>query len=171
MKQHNYLTVLFTKKKSKWYVGSWIIMWMERFPASHCAVLFEDGYVLESTFPKSRLVPLTEFLKDNEIVNNFRLNFYEPVEFTEIAQVEEELIGKWYSVMQLITIGLSIIFRFLKKAVNRLVVNGKNSLICTELCYRVLDKFFFITNRKSFDAYSLRDLYRECLILQKETVE
>jgi len=166
--KHKYLTILFTKKRSKWAIGSYIIMWLERFPASHCAVLFEDEYVLESRFPVSRLVTKDEFLKDNKVVSKFDLYFDKPREFTDMAGATEGLVGVYYSVTQLITIGLGIIFKFLRKFINRLHVNGTESLICTELAFRILDKFFVIKNKKSFDAYSLRDLYRECLLIDKE---
>lgn len=168
MKQHNYLTVLFTKRRSKWAIGSLIIMFFERFPASHCAIMFEDNYILESRFPVSRLVERDEFLKTHKVVKEFKLAFNFPEDFDKVAKISEGLVGINYSIVQLVTIGIGIVFRFLRKFINRLVVNGSKSMVCTELAFRVLYFFFEIKNKKSFDSYSLRDLYRECLIIQKE---
>jgi len=125
----------FFKNKNPLYFFARIIEWVDKTNYSHCEIVkvvddnWGEAISYGSVFPKSRKIKLSVFKKKYELKKAIPL-----VVKTEHAEsVLEVLLGKPYSVAQIILAGLKILTKGYFKSLSRVKLNLSKSLICTEL--------------------------------------
>lgn len=150
------LRFLFAKKKGRWPIGSWILMKSENIGFSHCAIEI-DGYVYESVWPKSRALFLDEWLKKYEIVYQ-KVVEKDELQIDEIRNdIQKNLMGKRYSIGQLILIGVGFIWDDFQASTQAKDWNGSRRLICTELLAIIANKYFGVEFNEKLDTISLSE--------------
>jgi hypothetical protein len=152
------MNIIFCNRKSKLAIGSWLIRVVDDVKFSHVAIEL-DGYIYESVWPKSRILPYKKWVKK-----------YTPVEVFYIDQRKfdkdllkldlEEMIEVRYSFNQLFLIGLGILAEPFSAYLNNRSINGSHFLICTEFVGNILANHFGIEFGESKDMLSVRDIYK-----------
>ena len=132
-------------KNTKWY-GFFddLLIIVERIDFSHVALEI-DGYVYESVWPMSRRIKKEEWLKKYQIIREYDSNMPYNLENAYINYIEESLLDKPYSAMQIIVIGLGMINKSIDVFFRKKELNNKKYLICTELVCRVLSKMYSVS--------------------------
>lgn len=164
---HNYIHIVFSKRRQKWAIGSWLIMTLDKFPASHVSVVFGYDLVLESVFPKSRAVSREKWSEHYEPVKIITLRLPRTYSNSEVIEIVKDYTNRPYSIWQLVEIGLGLFSRRLDRLIYKKTNDDSRTLICTELVMIVLNRVYKIGDVMKFDSYSLREVYREALKLSK----
>lgn len=153
------MKILFGKSKSKFGIGSLIIMFFEKIKFSHVAVEI-NGMVYESVFPKSRIIPRQKWDNHYKLIEQFEI----PTKHLNYKQLHKDLNGLVdirYSVMQLVLLGIEILIKPLSALLIKTQINGSSMLICTEFVGQILEKHFSVDFKESRDMLSLKDIYNE----------
>lgn len=158
-------TAIFCKSKSKWMHGGKLLMWAEKIPFSHAAVLIEDQHghqvVYESVWPKSRKMTLKEWEKHYQCVESYSFPIASMSDLHQMKFFMKSKLNKWYSVLQLAWIGVGMFINPLEKIVSTRPVNGSKHLICTELTGDFFAKFYGCKWLESTDTISLTETRNE----------
>jgi len=148
------MTILLAKPLNKLLIGSRFIQWCEGVEFSHCAILI-DGYVYESVYPKFRKIDFGEWLNHYEVIEMYSLD---NANNQAIKEMGESWIGNEYSLLQLVVIGLGLIFDSFNLYVSKIHWNGTKKSICSEFVARVLAGFYGVTFSESMDTIGLREI-------------
>jgi hypothetical protein len=149
--------IVFAKQKSKLMFLSKVIEKVENLPVSHCAIVC-DGVVFESTWPKSKICPLVEWLEQYEIVFSFDAR----ENLSEIRGWFFRNCLKPYSLKQLFVMALTYVSAPLKLAFEKMQWNGSKALVCTEVVGMFLTDFYGYDFKESPDTISVRDALDAC---------
>jgi hypothetical protein len=127
----------FVKKIKGFTIGGRFIAWAQGTKFSHCSteIIKDKGsasFIYESVFPKSRKLPLQEWLQTYDPVESYYLEVVDPDEQARIISAAERNVGKRYSILQLVGIGIGLVFQLAQKALDNLSINSKKFLICSE---------------------------------------
>ena len=149
--------ILYSKREGIYSLGSRVIMAAQGLPFSHVSIAVKIGNnpfeVYESVWPKSRKISYKEWLTHYKLVSSHEL----PEVDDKLQLVLEAMVGKTYSVSQLVVIYFNMFFSKLDSS----WVNGSRKLICTELSAIFMFKAYGTIWSKALDMISLRDIYRE----------
>lgn len=162
------IIVLCSRKKKGITIGSKLIMLSEKLPFSHVAYLFEDDgkqWVSESVYPKSRTIPLETWCEHYEIVTMFSIDLNWSRE--EFKRVNPTLDGIEYSLIQVFWAGVEKIDRIFARLINRMRINGRKALICTERLALVLESSNTFKFQSSLDTLSLTETYKALYRIEK----
>ena len=131
-------------KNTLWY-GFFddILIAVENTNFSHVAIEI-DGYIYESCFPKSRRIKKNEWLKKYQIIRQYNHNLPYNIETMYIKYMEENLLGKPYSMGQILAIGLGMLNKSIDSFFKKKDLNNTRYLICTELVCRVLSRMYSV---------------------------
>lgn len=156
-----YIRFLFCNPKAKWkWIGSKLIRWADRTNASHFALEIEHisgkRYVYESVFPRSQKSEIHEWLTHYNVISVY--TFHIPTQIQhKVYEWLESLVGKPYSIPQLVLIALCIL-----KPINSLlqwaILNHDRALICTEVGSRFIEKFIQFPIKESHDKIGVFDM-------------
>lgn len=127
----------FAKKIKGFKAGGRFIAWAQGTEFSHCAteIIQSKGaasFIYESVFPKSRKLPIQEWLQTYQPVESYYIEVLDPNEQARIFSAAESNVGKRYSLLQLVGIGIGLVFQVAQKALDKLSINSKKFLICSE---------------------------------------
>ena len=167
------VSTIFCNPRAWWkQLGSAVIIWGDKSPSSHTAILVEDengSWVYESVFPKSRKLPYHEWLRIYKPVESFSFDVDESlVDYSYL--ILDGLVDKYYSIGQLVFILLTNTFGWLDRALNFAVINHERGLICTEMNSRYFEAMGLMEPTESHDKIGVLDLYNHCLKLVDEGV-
>ena len=102
----------FVKNPSKIMIGARAIEWAEKIDFSHTAIILEDNdgliEVYESVWPKSRKMPMSEWLCHYRLKHLYKFDVSDENKFSEMKQFLNDRIGVFYSVWQLVVIGFTV---------------------------------------------------------------
>lgn len=163
------IRICFGKKFPPWDIGSKILMWAEKFPASHVWIEIENSYscfVYESVAPKSRRIEKSDHQKHYMSVKEFNMMELNDDESYIARSVINEMMNIKYGFWQILIIGLGLISKTFARWSGRILWNGKKKVICTELAGRFMEAVFKVDFGEKPDTISLRDVYRECLRIE-----
>lgn len=150
----------FVKNPNPIMIGARAIEWAEKIDFSHTAIILEDNdgliEVYESVWPKSRKMPMSKWLAHYRLKHIYKFEAVDEKQFLEMKQFLNDRIGVFYSVWQLVVIGLTFIAP-LEKLLTGRVVNGSKRLICTELVGDFFIKFFDCKWFEPTDTISLTE--------------
>ena len=127
----------FYQQKNPWLFISRIIMFLEKRDTSHCEILevtnndLENGLSYGSVWPKSRVKPYREMKK------HYTCKRVIPLKVTNDSNAHnylKSLIGIDFSFLQIVAIGIKIIFGSFIKLLAKTQINLSKYLICTEYC-------------------------------------
>lgn len=130
------LTVVFTKSKKKFPIGSWLIMLGTMKPYSHVALKFESRIFNSPTFYQAsdglvNYMSGTQFDKKHEIIVSYELEVEEEA-YSKIREECHEEAGAPYGFMQNIGIVLADIASWVGLKIKNPFKEGRN---CSELLY------------------------------------
>lgn len=135
------ITFGFSKAKAWYKLGSKIIALAESRPYSHVFIKYEDE-VFQASHGKVHTVKYEEFLKDNEVIKTYSVE-YNHVEYESLILFKDSMDGRPYSRMQIVLLTLLKLFNIKLK----ISINGKSEFICSELAADVLSiKYGIISN-------------------------
>lgn len=131
-------------KNTLWY-GFFddLLVWAEQTDFSHVAIEI-DGYIYESVFPKSKKIKKSEWLKKYAVIREYSYNIPEEMVQYYKSYIEQQLLGKPYSKLQILAIGLGMLSFAFDKFISKKSLNNHSYLICTELVGRVLMRMYQI---------------------------
>lgn len=167
------VSTIFCNPTAWWkQIGSAVIRWGDKSEASHTAILVEDetgAWIYESVFPTSRKLPLQEWLKIYKPVKTFSFEV-DPsmVDFSYL--ILDGLVGKYYSIGQLVFILFTNTFGWLDRVFNNKVINHERGLICTEVNSRYFEAMGLWDIEESHDKIGVLDVYNRCLTLVEEGI-
>lgn len=143
----------------------------ENVDFGHCAIgleTYKGEYVFEFVFPKSRKISLAEWLTHYKIIRE--ISWVVPVSLqADVWEYLHKQLNKWYSVTQIITIGLTCIFKPLGYFSKKWIINGAKAQICTELLSRFAVKFMGWKPDRQHDDFGLEDAHNLGNILENNT--
>lgn len=164
--------VVFARFKKWWGILDDLISLVEKIDYSHCAILIENengnSYVYESLFPEGRVIGLEKWLESYDVKHivlvDSKFDRFSPKYYRLVKMTESK-----YSVLQVFTIGLSLLFIPFGNFFNNRLINGNKAKICTELVCRFLQVGYGLVLPKSPDMMSVKDTYNLALkAVQKE---
>lgn len=150
---------LLAKNPSPLAIGGDFIQWVEKVSYSHCAILIEASgiaIVYESLWPKSRKVSFDKWLEKYEIVQMYSFDVPEN-KVKPLVEDLESLVSRFYSVPQLVLIGLSLLNDWFERISRAWILNHRKGLICTELVAIILSSYFTTQFSESLDRVGLKD--------------
>jgi len=157
-----------------------IIRWFERLTtgldASHCMVEIsygEDSFIVESIFPRGRIVKNYQYSSKYKIVESFEFKTEKPLEDI-LNYCRAHIENRPYSLWQNIELGfLGLIVDALKyknwSYKERLELNGRHVQNCSEVQIMIAQYLFNIHPTEGLDQYSVgeaRDLIYTIYLLR-----
>lgn len=156
--------IVFSKRD---VIGSKILRWAEKIPFSHCSIVLEmesgRAEVYESVWPKSRKIDYKEWLKHYTVVEIIEFPIEDYGQLYAMKFFLKSKLRKWYSLGQIIIMGLGILSTPLNKWLSKYRWNGSRALVCTELVGDHMIKFYGATWEESTDTISLKETRDEIL--------
>lgn len=140
--------------------GTLAIKFFDGAISGHFAIGLEtygEEHVYESLFPKSRKLPISEWLKDYKIIKQHQFFVPNHLQY-KVLEWLEGTVNIRYSVEQIFFIGLCILFKPLDYLLNTAVINHKKALICSETGSRFVDRFIYFKILESHDKIGVRDM-------------
>lgn len=150
--------VCFGYFKPWWGIVSKIIRKVEGLPYSHSWLETDSSLVFEAVYPAVHVVSVSEHRKKYELVTFFEFN----VNSETFYKSAEEHIGKPFSMLQLVWVGLTYSAKAIAKLLSRNKLNGRRSFICAEFCSIVLETCGIFKVKEQHDSISNRDLLEMC---------
>lgn len=140
----------FSRAKSPWKIGSKVIQLVEKRPFSHAYMKYTSSYtkvdlVSQASHGMVNCFNYDIFLEDNVVVEEYEFECSDE-QFKVIKTFIDSNIGKPYSRMQLVWIGVKKILHIQPK-----IENGDAAFICSEWAKRICEVAGIII--KSEDDY------------------
>jgi len=154
------VSILLVNNK-KWWAkpAGMLIKYVEGVSFSHTALMFEhDGsnYVYHATWPQSKRESVSSFQEVHSLYKKYDLEVdADPLVVYNYLQI---LLGKKYSVAQLLLIYLRRTYSFIHAISGGWILNHENSLICSELNAKFLEDFFNVKFQSKLDSIGLREI-------------
>lgn len=152
--------IVLAENKKWWAFLSPVIMNVSKTDFSHCAVLASDANystVYHSEWPIGHSLPLDSWTKIYNIKHYFMFDV-EPAKASEMMLWLSNQVHKPYSVMQLIYILIYKALPFSRPYLQKRLINGDYSDICTEFVASFMEKFFAVDFKKNDDLIDLNDV-------------
>lgn len=144
--------------------GDKVIKEVQRTNFSHFAIGLLDSetgieIIYESIFPKSRRLLKDQWLNDYSPVLEMNLKISDE-RFNESIWFLDTMIDKWYSLKQIFWIAFIGWFKIKTLFSNKVTINSKNKLICTEMGYIYCKEFFNFDHDENSDSVDLNDMLK-----------
>lgn len=149
-------------------IGSIIIRVFETERYSHvaiCGVDTDEQVIWESTSPKSRKRPLSDFLNASKVVFVYRIVGGNQ---EHLDLFLDGLIGKPYAFEQIALVVAASLTKILNLVLRKTQINKEKRMICTELAYRALDYVYDFEKKKNPDKIGIDDFYDVVKDLEKK---
>jgi len=131
----------------------------ENVDFGHVAVgleTFAGNTVYEAVMPKTRKLSFAEWSTHYEVVREVQWTVPTHLQALMLEHLEQ-MVGINYSLMQILVIGLTCVFKPLDFVFKAAIINQAKALICTEVQSRTAEKFMGYKPRKSHDEFGLAD--------------
>lgn len=162
-KQQDTFYVLFAHRINWWAFVTSIFEVVEKSNYSHCAIYYNDT-IYEAEFPASRKLSYTKWLKPYEEKLSFKMPVNNP---DEAIKFLDSLLGKPYSITQLILVGLRRLLPN-SKLLDKLTLNKIKHLDCSEFVALFQEKFCGVKYDISLDAVGLVEVRVMCELIKRK---
>jgi hypothetical protein len=157
--------IAFSNPKA-WHLklGARLIQFADKTPFSHVALIVQEASgvtVFESVFPRSRKIAYLDWVKRYSIEDSFIVE-------AENIDILESLVGKFYSLDQLVLILITNLFGWVDRVFNYAILNHERGLICTEVASRFLESISLWHVTESHDKIGIADVFKRCCELVDE---
>lgn len=117
---------------------------------------FGENVVYEAVMPRIRKLSFAEWSTHYEVVRECQWTVPEHLRLAVISHLENQ-VGVPYSLMQILVIGLTCVFKPLDFVFKTVIINQAKAQICVELLSRFAARFMGYIPRKSHDEFGLED--------------
>jgi hydrogenase maturation factor len=153
------VTIHFAKRIKGVNVGARLIEWAQDTNFSHTAIeLLEtpegESWVFESVYPKSRRLAKKDWIKKYESVESYSFIIDDPKVRYEMRETLYKNLNVPYSIGQIILIGVGLAIKMIEKLINKITLNAKKYMICSEYSSEAL----FVLGAQFKDSSDLIDL-------------
>lgn len=131
----------------------------ENVDFGHVAVgleTFAGNTVYEAVMPKTRKLSFAEWTTHYEVVREVQWTVPNHLQAL-VREYLEGIVGIPYSLLQILVIGLTCIFKPLDFVFKAAIINQAKAQICTEVLSRFAEKFMGYKMRKTHDEFGLED--------------
>lgn len=153
---------------------NFLIRWLDKSIAGHFAIGLQTDFshtVFEAVAPRVRkITPYQEWLKYYTPVRT--LSIAVPLDkYSSVLEWLEGMLGIRYGYEQIVFIAVCLIINPLNKLWNRVNLNYKKAVICTELGSRFIEKFLVYELKESHDKIGVRDMEKIITDLSKTEIK
>ena len=127
----------FYRPKSKLMFLAWVIMWVEDRDSSHCEILRVENGDIEYAKSYGSIFPKSKMRSWQRMKQVYHCTKVIPIVVSNKENADKllgSMVGKYYSLVQILFTGLKILFGSTFKCLGRVRLNMSKFLICTELC-------------------------------------
>lgn len=127
----------FYRPKSKLMFLAWVIMWFEKRDSSHCEILRVENDDMDNAKSYGSIWPKSKVRSWQRMKEVYHCTKVIPLVISNKENADKllgSMIGKYYSLVQLVVIALKILLGSVFKCLGRVRLNMSKFLICTELC-------------------------------------
>lgn len=133
-----------------------MIMDAENTDFSHVAISF-GAFVYHAKWPKFKVQTWSSFQSEYKVVKQYAFAVPEHKELSVLNYLEDQ-VGKKYSILQLIVIGLGLLSKSVERRLRKQKINGHKRLICSEAAATLMTICFGVNFMESVDTIGLRDV-------------